>query len=107
MIKYIGIDGCKSGWFYVGLDQAGNSSFGVFCEISELSAFLACAEMALIDIPIGLRGRHRDERLCDKQARAVLSANKKPCSADSSFYSRLIATQRLWCQANQKLISII
>jgi hypothetical protein len=35
MIKYIGIDGCKSGWFYVGLDQAGNSSFGVFCEISK------------------------------------------------------------------------
>ena len=33
MIKYIGIDGCKSGWFYVGLDPAGNSSFGVFCEI--------------------------------------------------------------------------
>ena len=41
MIKYIGIDGCKSGWFYVGVDQAGNSSFGVFCEISELSAFFA------------------------------------------------------------------
>jgi hypothetical protein len=36
MIKYIGIDGCKSGWFYVGLDQAGNSSFGVFCEIRKL-----------------------------------------------------------------------
>ena len=35
MIKYIGIDVCKSGWFYVGLDQAGNSSFGVFCEISK------------------------------------------------------------------------
>ncbi len=45
MIKYIGIDGCKSGWFYVGLDQAGNSSFGVFCEISELPDFLPCAEI--------------------------------------------------------------
>lgn len=69
--------------------------------------FLPCAEMALIDIPIGLRGWRRDGRLCDKQARAVLLANKKPCFADSSFYSRLIATQRLWCQANQNLISII
>jgi predicted RNase H-like nuclease len=32
-----------------------------------------------VDIPIGLKGQDSKERLCDKQARAVLSPKKKPC----------------------------
>src|SRR5210317_1074457 len=78
-MKYIGIDGCRLGWFYVGLDENGEGTFGVFKRIDELAAHLPSLEMALIDIPIGLRDKHREERLCDKQARSLLPPNKKPC----------------------------
>ena len=78
-MKYIGIDGCKSGWFYVGLDESGRASFGVFNHLDELSEHVKDAKAVLVDIPIGLKGRDKDERLCDKQARAVLPPKKKPC----------------------------
>jgi predicted RNase H-like nuclease len=78
-MKYIGIDGCKIGWFFIELNQSGEGTFGVFERIEELAVHMSSAEMALIDIPIGLRGTCPDERLCDKQARAVLPPKKKPC----------------------------
>lgn len=79
IMKYIGIDGCRSGWFYVGLDESGHASFGVFRQLDELSGYMQDAAAVLVDIPIGLKSRDAAERLCDKQARAVLSPKKKPC----------------------------
>lgn len=75
-MKYIGIDGCKSGWFMVGLNKDGSGSFGILDRIYALAEYLPGAETVLIDIPIGLRGKHQDERLCDKQARSVLTPKR-------------------------------
>ena len=75
-MKYIGIDGCKAGWFSIGLDEDGIASFAILEHISELSAYLPAVELVLIDIPIGLRGEHTKERLCDKQARKVLNPKR-------------------------------
>jgi predicted RNase H-like nuclease len=75
-VKYLGIDGCKAGWFVVGLEEDGSGAFGVLDRIGELSEHLATAACVLIDIPIGLRREHRDERLCDKMARAVLQPKR-------------------------------
>ena len=71
-MKYIGIDGCKSGWFYVSLDENDKFSFGVISDISEIKNEINNAEQALIDIPIGLRETDTRERLCDLEARKVL-----------------------------------
>lgn len=80
-MKYIGIDGCKSGWFVVGLGADDNYAFRILNHIQELSDYLVATELVLLDIPIGLRSRHADERLCDKQARVVL----KPKRSSSVF----------------------
>jgi predicted RNase H-like nuclease len=76
-MKYLGLDGCRAGWFMVALDDDGGGAFGVLSTIDELSGYLPGAELALIDIPIGLRGRHPDERVCDRMARAVLPPGRK------------------------------
>jgi len=71
-MKYIGIDGCRPGWFFVGLDENDKYSFGVISEISEIKNEINKAEQVLIDIPIGLREIDKKERLCDLEARALL-----------------------------------
>jgi predicted RNase H-like nuclease len=75
-VKYIGIDGCRSGWFMVGLNEDGSGSFGILGRILELAEYLPEAGTVLIDIPVGLRGKHPGERLCDKQARSVLAPKR-------------------------------
>jgi predicted RNase H-like nuclease len=95
-MKYLGLDGCKAGWFMVALDENGSGAFGVLRDIGELSAYLPQAEIALIDIPIGLRGRHADERTCDRMARAVLPPGRKSsvfpapsrCALDCTTYEQ-------------------
>ena len=75
-MKSMGIDGCSAGWFFVCLDENDGSSFGLFARIDQLSDYLSGVGMVLIDIPIGLRREHPDERLCDRQARSVLGRKR-------------------------------
>jgi predicted RNase H-like nuclease len=72
-MKYIGIDGCKAGWFLVGMDRQGKAMFALLHAIDALSAYLADAESILLDIPIGLKTTDPHERTCDKLARKLLS----------------------------------
>ena len=67
--KYIGVDGCKGGWFSVGLDQNGNfCESRVFEKFGQLLEHYKDAELVLVDMPIGLPedGKGRD---CDGEAR--------------------------------------
>lgn len=75
-MKYIGIDGCKAGWFIVGLEDDGSGAFEILNRVSDVTEYLTTVEIILLDIPIGLRGKHPDERLCDKQARKVLQPKR-------------------------------
>lgn len=72
-MKYIGIDGCKLGWFYVGLKDDGCFDLGVIDRIDDAAGWLATATMILIDIPIGLLSKGSAERLCDTAARRMIS----------------------------------
>lgn len=72
----MGIDGCRAGWFFVSLDADERRLFGLFAPIHQLAACLPAVETALIDIPIGLRRQHPEERLCDRQARSVLGRSR-------------------------------
>ena len=54
-MNYIGIDGCKSGWFYIGLHNPLQYDFGITESVNELETPIQQSIVALIDIPIGLR----------------------------------------------------
>lgn len=71
-MKFIGIDGCRDGWFCVFLDEHDNWSFRVVSNTPSLVEFVAHADSILIDMPIGLLDNGIDERLCDKEGRKLL-----------------------------------
>jgi predicted RNase H-like nuclease len=75
-MKFIGVDGCKIGWFFVGLNGNGGWDIGVVPRISKLSEAIKASELTLVDIPIGLRERESQERLCDLSARKVLGKRR-------------------------------
>ena len=33
---FFGLDGCKAGWFYIGIDEAGECQFGVLKNFKDL-----------------------------------------------------------------------
>ncbi|MGA9348792.1 MAG: DUF429 domain-containing protein [Anaerolineae bacterium] len=77
-MNYIGVDGCKNGWFYVGLDDRDNWETGITPNIQHLIDRFREACLILVDIPIGLREKEQLERLCDKKARKVLGPKRAP-----------------------------
>lgn len=72
-MNYIGVDGCKSGWFYFGINNSGGYQYGVLEEFCDFERFIDQAELILVDIPIGLPSAGQPERLCDKEARKMIS----------------------------------
>ncbi|MFC1776132.1 DUF429 domain-containing protein [Pseudomonadota bacterium] len=70
--EFYGIDGCPTGWFYVGIDIHGECQFGVLEKYSDIGLFANRAKLILVDIPIGLVSSGNTERLCDKAARKVI-----------------------------------
>ena len=86
---YIGIDGCRSGWLYVAIDSEGDYEFGVLSQFSEVDRFLPSAKQILVDIPIGLPSSGQKNRVCDTEARKVISPRGScvfPAPARSALY---------------------
>jgi len=75
-MKFIGIDGCKAGWFYVGFDDKNQWRIGVIKHIEQIASFISESALILIDIPIGLRGNNSKQRLCDIEARLRLKPKR-------------------------------
>jgi predicted RNase H-like nuclease len=71
-IFYVGADGCKKGWFTVGLDGETGWEVKCFDYITELWAHYKNTKLILIDMPIGLRDSGTGERVCDREARRLL-----------------------------------
>ena len=71
-MKYMGIDGCRGGWFYVVIDENGSYSVGIISKIEEVSRWLNDPVAILIDIPIGLQSKGSTERACDLAARQMI-----------------------------------
>ena len=75
--KFIGVDGCKAGWFFICIDQGEEITFGLLSSIEELWQFCSCENtLFLIDIPIGLPSKGIPARRCDKDARRILSPKR-------------------------------
>ena len=71
-MQYLGIDGCKIGWFFVALNDRDEWESGTVAKIAELSHKIQKSRLTLIDIPIGFRENNPRERLCDISARKIL-----------------------------------
>ena len=69
--EFVGVDGCRSGWFSVGFDGSGCYELKVFPAFSELLGYYCDAKLILVDIPIGLL-KNGEGRKCDKEARKKL-----------------------------------
>ncbi|MCG8617067.1 MAG: DUF429 domain-containing protein [Desulfobacterales bacterium] len=70
--RYIGVDGCRSGWFYVGLDSNLSGASGILPAIREIDDVADENTIVMIDIPIGLKEKDTQERACDTEARKLL-----------------------------------
>ncbi|MGD8807066.1 MAG: DUF429 domain-containing protein [Chloroflexota bacterium] len=76
MEEYIGVDGCKAGWFAVSLGPAGAWRFDVYSDFAALWASCQAASLILVDIPIGLVEVGYDGRQCDAIARRLLGPGR-------------------------------
>lgn len=74
--EYVGVDGCRVGWFAVGLASPDSWDLGVYQDFESLWATYSRAKLILIDIPIGLIDSGSDGRLCDSVARRYLGPGR-------------------------------
>ncbi len=71
--KFIGVDGCSAGWISVALTADFNWELKIIRSVRELIELYLDAELILVDIPIGLRDKGPEPRLCDVEARKLLT----------------------------------
>ena len=71
-VRFVGVDGCRLGWFSVGFTQDGRWVHHACATFQELLDHYAGAELILVDIPIGLLNGC-EERECDPRAREHLN----------------------------------
>lgn len=97
---FVGIDGCKSGWFAFFKQQA-HLSYGVFANLYQLTEMLAKEAIVLIDMPIGFPDLGQPFRACDKLARTFLpgrAASVFPVPCKAAIYAEDYAAA---CQINE------
>jgi predicted RNase H-like nuclease len=73
---FVGIDGCRNGWFTVALFDEQRWQLRVFSNIEEIWNRLSPVKLLLIDIPIGLHDKDPEERICDVEARQMLGRRR-------------------------------
>lgn len=102
-MKFIGIDGCKIGWFYTALDQSQQWEVGTFPNIKDLWKAHNDAILILIDIPIGLP--FKGPRACDLEARKLLGKGKTSTVFPPPCREALSAkTYKGACETNKKVL---
>ena len=79
--RYIGVDGCKAGWFAVSINADNTWEYEIHKTIRALWDAATGARVILIDIPIGLISGNGTTRECEKAARDAL----KPLRHSSVF----------------------
>lgn len=74
-MKYIGIDGCKAGWFFVASNGSGFTG-GIAESVAQIVDGANDDAKIMIDIPIGLPDAQSRSRQCDAEARNRLKPNR-------------------------------
>lgn len=73
---FIGIDGCRAGWFCVVLGEGDGWSYRLAPDARAVGVLAVEADSGLIDIPIGLIDAGADGRQCDREARQLLGGRR-------------------------------
>ena len=97
-----GVDGCKAGWFLVFVDATAQIRSAVFPTPAELCEGLATADIAAVDVPIGLTDS--GTRVCDQEARKVLRSPRASSVFSPPIRPVLLAETREDASAAQKQI---
>jgi predicted RNase H-like nuclease len=109
---FVGVDGCKTGWFAVFLDlENGNNcnwDIGIFPKFQFLIDFLnkkyeKADFLVLIDIPIGLKNGGTGERLSDSEARKLLQSRKSSIFSVPCREAIYAESYEEACNVNEKL----
>ena len=72
MSLFGGVDGCRSGWIIICLEDKNNWDWKLCGTIHEVIEYTSQAALTLIDMPIGLKDYGLEERISDKAARKLL-----------------------------------
>ena len=100
---FVGVDGCKAGWFAIQLSEDNGWKVDVFPVVSSLWNQCNNASVILIDIPIGLRESGNQERRCDPVARKLLGPRRSsvfPTPCRPAIYA---GSYQEACEINQRL----
>jgi predicted RNase H-like nuclease len=100
-MDFIGVDGCKKGWFAVALDSADNWKINVFKAFTHLWDACNPVSLVLIDIPIGLPDSGR--RICDLETRRILGRRGSSVFAVPSRKALQAGTYRQACAINKRV----
>lgn len=102
-MKYIGIDGCKLGWFSVSINGNNDWAIDIYSDILSLST--DDTSLVLIDVPIGLP--YDESRKCDLEARKLLTSARGSSVFPTPCREATRATDyREACLVNEKHLSV-
>ncbi len=100
---FVGVDGCRAGWFAIGLKAEGSWQVNIFPDVSSLWNHHRGASLILIDIPIGLKTGGKTERRCDPVVRKLLGPRRSsvfPAPCREAIYA---SSYQEACDINQRL----
>ena len=108
MSTTVGIDSCRAGWCCVELAGEGAWQIAVVPDFVAVWARFADADLIFVDIPIGLRDRGSDQRLCDVEARKRLGTKHSsvftpPLRSSLAFLSYEKASANNFALSGRKL----
>jgi predicted RNase H-like nuclease len=100
---YVGVDGCRSGWFAACISDAG-WFFRLYENVDGLWRELQEARSIFIDIPIGLKHEGTEERRCDTLARSVLGSRRRSSVFPAPCWAALDAPEyRIASRINREI----
>jgi len=103
-MKVVGVDGCKGGWFTISIIDFNKFNFFLFPDIYTLWKSNKDAYLILIDIPIGLKDKCKEERLCDLEARKILGRKRAKSIFPAPSRNAIFAKDyRDACRINRKM----
>ena len=102
--RFIGLDGCRAGWFAAAIDARGRHACGCFASVDVMWQAYVKPAAVLIDIPIGLSSTGSAERTVDGLARALLKPRRQASIFTPPCREALSAgTYAEACRINQRI----
>lgn len=103
-MNFIGVDGCRGGWFAVALGSGRNWVIGIYKTIDELWNAMNSPSMMFIDIPIGLP--HSNRRDCDLETRKLLGRRSSSVFAVPCRKALRAKTYQQACRINKQVVGV-